>query len=455
MSNQTLSPALLGWLFGAYALLYADEAPGEITLFEREWLSVEGTLEAALGAFPTINTAFGRGRVDVRSGENTGDAKWGEAYLKSGLDLRLGPGRFGTLKAGVTGLATVTVGDGDAAGFTRGGDGGVDRERLYLGWRSGKLGADAIGEDAIEVSFGQQEFEIGTGFLIRDGNLDFFRDGAYWLLPRYAFKTAALLRLNTRPVRGDAFYLKTDRDLNDTEVAGVNLEYRSAGLGGFGVMYFEVLDATPTLALPLPSNGMQVINLRALELSLPRLPDLSLSGEYVLETGEGAGVRYDASAWYGEAHYRFDEATWTPGITYRYALFSGGDFGEGAIRGDYEPFFYGYNGFGRWNQGEIAGAYLLFNSNQVNHLLHLTASPSERLDIGALYWRFCLDKNQYFGTPVREKHFADEVDLYGVWILSPNASVTLAYSLAVPGAREAFGSSEVFHQLQLITRLLF
>lgn len=66
------------------------------------------------------------------------------------------------------------------------------------------------------MSFGQQEFEVGTGFLICDGNLDFFDKGAYWLLPRYAFKTAALLRLNTRPVRGDAFYLKTDRDLNDT-----------------------------------------------------------------------------------------------------------------------------------------------------------------------------------------------------------------------------------------------
>lgn len=210
------------------------------------------------------------------------------------------------------------------------------------------------------------------------------------------------------------------------------------------------------MALPLPSAGMQVINLRALDLRLPQLPGLSLSSEYVVETGEGEGVRYDASAWYGEAGYRFDEGTWTPEITYRYA-FSGGDFGEGAIRRDYEPFFYGYNGFGRWNQGEIAGAHLLFNSNQVNHLLHLTATPSERLDIGALYWRFCLGKNNYFGTSVPEERFADEVDLYGVWTLSLQASVTLAYSVAVPGAaaRDAFGASQVFHQLQLITRLLF
>ncbi len=174
VSNHTLSPVLLGWLFGVYASLHSGQVPGQTTLFEREGLSVQGTFEAALGAFPTINTAFGRGRVDVRSGSNTGDAQWGEAYLKPGLELSLGPARFGTLTAGVTGLATVTVGDGDAAGFTRDGDGGVDRERLYLGWRSGKLGADAIGEDAIDVSFGQQEFEIGTGFLIRDGNLDFF-----------------------------------------------------------------------------------------------------------------------------------------------------------------------------------------------------------------------------------------------------------------------------------------
>ena len=65
----------------------------------------------------------------------------------------------------------------------------VDLEHLYAGWRSGDLLADSLGEDALDLSLGRQEFQVGDGFLIWDGNFDNAGDGAYWLGPRTAPST--------------------------------------------------------------------------------------------------------------------------------------------------------------------------------------------------------------------------------------------------------------------------
>ena len=40
---------------------------------------------------------------------------------------------------GVSGVGSLTVGDGDAGGFTDGGDKKISLESLYGGWRSGAL----------------------------------------------------------------------------------------------------------------------------------------------------------------------------------------------------------------------------------------------------------------------------------------------------------------------------
>ena len=86
----------------------------------------------------TKNTNFGAGRVDLKSGDNSGDAQWGEGYLKPSLDLTYETDAAGTVYGGASAVGAVTVGDGDAGGFTDGGDKQLDVEGLYAGWRSGK-----------------------------------------------------------------------------------------------------------------------------------------------------------------------------------------------------------------------------------------------------------------------------------------------------------------------------
>jgi hypothetical protein len=295
------------------------------------------SLDAAAGYFHTTNTNFGAGRIDVRSGENNGDARWTEGYLKPSLNAAYSFDQAGKLYGGVAGVGTFTAGDGDAGGYTNSGDDDTDLERLFIGWNSAQLLSDSLGEDTIDISYGRQDFHIGDGFLIDDGNVDQLKKGAYWLAPRDAFKRAGLIRINTQPVRGDLFYLKADPDQDETELGGANIEYVAKDLGTFGVTYLHVIDSTQPVNVGI-RDGMNVLSLRVGELALPAAPKLSFWGEYVAETGSGRDGKIDADAWYLEARYTFPDWPWSPTLSYRYAVFSGADVDD-ATRRDFDPLF--------------------------------------------------------------------------------------------------------------------
>lgn len=449
-------PLLLSAALLAASGLHCRPVAAETTFTPSEGLTLRLGLEAGIGGFLSRGTNFGAGRVDLRSGREGGDTSWGEAYLepKVGVDYALTSA--GTLYGGTSAVGALTTGEGDPSGSTRGGDGRVDLETAFVGWRSGPLLIDTLGEDALDLSLGRQEFTVGDGFLISDGHFDRLDDGAYWLAPRSAFQGTGLVRLKTGPVRGDLFYLAADDSQDDTELAGLNLEYAAEGLGTLAALYFQVLDSGTPIVYG-PRDGMEVLSLRAAEISPPALPDLAFSGEYVGEAGSGRDGRFDASAWYLKASYARSDWTWSPTLSYRYARFSGDGDPEDQTRRDFEPFFYGYEDWGTWYQGEVTGEYLLFNSNQLSHTLHLSASPSETLGVGALYYSFDLDVPSYFGTPVTSRDFADELNLYLDWTLNEQVTLSLAWGIALPGkaAREVFGDGERFQVLELSLALAF
>lgn len=120
--------AAAGWAF--------SPARAEIGLIEENGASVNFGLEAAAGYFHTANTNFGAGRVDLRSEESTGDARWSEGYLKPSLNAACGFDRAGKLYGAVTGVGTFTAGDGDAGGHTNSGDDDTDLERPICWARS-------------------------------------------------------------------------------------------------------------------------------------------------------------------------------------------------------------------------------------------------------------------------------------------------------------------------------
>jgi hypothetical protein len=350
------------WRLGALAvtLVAVARMAGAMELLERDGFTLSLELEAGVGGLLTKNTNFGVGRIDLPDGEVSGDAQWGEGYFEPRLSLEYGSAT-GAFYGGVSGVGSLTVGDGDAGGFTDGGDKKVSLESLYGGWRSGSLLAESLGEDALDLSAGRQDFHVGDGFLIWDGNFDTRGDGAYWLGPRTAFEFAGLARVNTSPLGGQLFFLRADHDQGDTELIGANLDYSLSDLGlgdesVLGGMYFQITDVDQRFENETPREGMQVASIRLNDVRVPRFEDAGLYAEYAKQFGDGDDVDFDAQAFYVEPFYDFSWLPWSPRLAYRFAYFSGDADLDDEDREDFDPLFYDYSrSWGTWTQGRSSG----------------------------------------------------------------------------------------------------
>jgi hypothetical protein len=444
----TLRIGLLAAILAAMGARGADA----LELLARDGLTLSFEFEAGAGGLLTANTNFGAGRFDLPDGDVSGDAQWGEGYLKPALSLEYASDSAGTAYGGASTVGSLTVGDGDAGGFTDGGDGKVGLETLFAGWRSGTVLPESWGEDALDLSVGRQDFHVGDGFLIWDGNFDTRGDAAYWLGPRTAFEFTGLARVNTSPLGGQSFFLRADGDQGHTELAGVNLDYRLGDLGlgdegTLGAMYLHITQVDSRFEAEMPRDGMQTATVRVNDARVPGLEDAGLYAQYARQFGDGDSVDFDAQAFYVEPFYDFSWLPWTPRLAYRFAYFSGDGDPDDDDRKDFDPLFYDYSrSWGTWTQGEIVGQYLLFNSNQVNHMVHLSATPLEPVSVGALYYHFDLAEKNYFGEPVDDKDFADEVNLYVDWTITDNLLVGGLSGVAWPGdaAKELFGDDPFY-----------
>jgi hypothetical protein len=405
-------------------------------------LKGEVNVTAGAAAISTRNVNFGAGRVDMRSRKNGGNKiDWQEFYVKPGVKLEYALQPDFSLLAGGSLVGATTFGDGDAGGFTRSSDGEVATEELYGGFRAGEWTFTA----------GRQNYMIGTGFIVMDGNLDQLKDGAYWLAPRSAFKDSAVLAWDHGALRTQAFTLRTDDDLGDFRMTGANLDYNLDDQVTLGAMAMKVNALGPRGATPLRRDGMQVYNLRALNAKVPGLPALTLNAEYALERGNGEGVEYDAKAWYGQADYAFDALPLTPVVSYRYASFSGDDNLADNRQKSWDPLSKGYVDWGTWLVGDIVGNYLLFNSNENVQQFSIKTHLNETLTLGAIHYQFWLDEKNYMGTAVSDRRFADESVVFLDWAPSKALLSSLSYNWVKPmaAAKQVFGNDRKFSALEL------
>ena len=368
-------------------------------------------------------------------------------HIKPYLSFATRDGIYGDVS--VVGAATFF--DGDAAAFTRGGDGSFDIETAQLGWRSGAANDDTQ-RPVIDISFGRQTLDIGDGFLIDDGNFDLRNDGGVWLVPRQAFQRSLVARLDYRAMHCDLFFLEADPDSDETALAGGNFEYQFTRGGHLGLLYARILD-TDTPRLFGIREGMNVLSARVNGLRFAVLPQVAWWGEATREFGNGRFGRINASAWYGEAIYHFDHLPWQPRLSYRYAWFSGDGQPSDNVRRDFDPLFYGFDkrSWGTWFQGEVTGGWLLFNNNQRNHLVHLAANPLPQVTVGMIGGRFSLVADNYRGIPVTARHFGDEFNIYTDWVISKNLTLSAAYGVMFPGqaAVQGIGDDETFHLVEM------
>lgn len=410
--------------------------------FEYENLKGEINLTAGAASVSTRGANFGAGAVDVRSLENKGSkVGWQEAYLKPGITLDYSLSDTLSLLAGASAVAAGTYGDGDAGGFTRSADKRINTEEAYVGIRAGDW----------KFTAGRQNYIIGSGFIVMDGNLDLFGDGAYWLGPRTAFKDSAVLDWSHGPVKTQAFTLRTDDHHGDYRMTGANLDYDLAGQVTLGAMAMKVDTLASKRSNATRRDGMQVYNLRALRGQLPGVPELTLNSEYAVQRGGDGPLRYDAKAWYAQADYQFQALPFTPTLGYRYAVFSGDDNLADNTQKAWDPLNKGFVDWSTWLVGDVVGNYLLFNSNERVQQFSIKNRLTDTLALGAIHYQFWLDENNFRGAAVDDRRFADETVVYLDWTPNERFYSSLSYNWvqAKSAAKQAFGDDDRFSALEL------
>ena len=310
----------------------------------------------------------------------------------------------------------------------------------HIGWRS--AGPTDTDDPLLDFTVGRAQYALGHGMLLHDGAAGGGSRGAYWSNSRRAFAFAAIGRVTPGPHLAEVFYLDKD-DLPERETGtrlwGANYEFAIGEDTTLGASYMRFFADSGVL----PSrDGMHVFNARAYATPLSSAPDLSIEFEYASERN---GELRHSNAWNGQAAYRFSSAGWTPKLSYRYAWFQGDDPGT-AVDEAFDPLLAGFDDWGTWFQGEIAGEYFLANSNLVSHQVRVHVDPREWIAGGLIAYAFRADRPEAFGQAVTSRDIAFELDMYVDWILNPNVTISFVGAFADPGAavQQATGRTKNF-----------
>ena len=353
---------------------------------------------------------------------------WFEGFAKPFAELETPFFDLGHTYALVSVVGALTRGDGDATSSlapqsARSTPSDAPQhaalEDAVIGWHSGNLFADSLGEDAIELSGGRQSFVLGDSFLLGTGVVNGFGRAAFYLQPRASFDSAAILKLNLSPVRAKLFHLenRVDQDLMrgfdqpKTDFFGLDIalfeaseeepapkasgekQARTAAQAvqttrvkkevpdlwsaGFDFLHVYNADSNPgTFSFPPgePSpmlsiygnrNGLNVYSGYLAGSFFKFDPNIRFHSQFVLERNDSVDRRVNAAAWYVEPGYKFSTLPWTPQLNLRYAHFSGDPNPNDRLKQSYDPLFTtgGDRGFGSWFLGEIFGQYISPNSN--------------------------------------------------------------------------------------------
>ena len=375
------------------------------------------SLNATFGAFGFGNSLYRNPRPDP-SGD-LGD-NWTEGTIKAGLAGVHTSDSGGEWYGKISGVGERTFGaapplvGGDASSF------GV--EDLYIGWRSG-------GEKSLwDISVGREQYKLGHGMLLYDGASEGGSRGGYWTNARTAFELAGIARFKPGNSTIEAFYLDRDElpeSDSGSKLWGVNYEYaigEDTTLGATYMSWSAKEDMAPQ------RDGLDVYNLRAFTTPFPGLKQLSFELEYAQEDN---GELLDSTAYNALAAWQFDDS-WKMKLSYRYAFFEGDD--PDTVENEaFDGLFTGFYDWSTWWQGEIAGGYLISNSNLISNQLRLSAKPTESISTGLIFLDFKLDHAESFDPLVTSSDIGTELDWYMDWTINDNFIDELRAAAAEPG----------------------
>ncbi len=433
------------YLLLVVSIIFSSNAFAEIELYNKNDMKLDFILDLHGGLFFNSYSNFGNSKNFI--GENTDT--WQEAAGEIGFAADISFGK-GSLFGSLTGVQTRTW-ETDASGLQIGtsDENSPDlftTEQAHFGWRSGTT-FDSLDEDAITVKVGRFDYLIGTGLLIADGAGDGGERGGWWIGARKTFKDAFLLSFDSGPLLAEAFRLKNQARRGGIEAVAVggNVEYEfePANLE-LGVTYINTDDTG--------DSEFDVFNTYSYRAGWSPIENLRFDSEYVDQSKNNA----DGEAWYIQGTYAWPDVKWAPEFSYRYADLSGDD-PDTEDDERFRPLAYGFTDYGTWYQGEIAGNYLLENSNLKSHMLRVQMFPTEDLTLNVLYYNFKLDEKQIFGDPVSSDEFGDEINVSADWAYNDNTYFIGTYGVLFPddAAEDFTGGDDTWQYLMLYVNYTF
>ena len=413
---------------------------------------LKAILNGGAGVYATSNPFFGfadlftMGNKAARHPAGPGSTSWAEAYIEPGIGgiFRLGDTPIYPYGS-VTYLMSASWGqDIYDSGFRHHGA----FEQAY-----GGVVVDLPGKgNAFNVSAGRQIYQLRQGFLISKipGSTNLGSLGALWLGPRLAYDRTVVATLKHGAFTAEGILLEP------TEFPGMETDTRLTG-GTVGYNDGEIVDAALTyLAVPRSQKpyfapdgsvtatreGLRTISPSVWLTGVFGVEGLWFKGEFAYQTHEQLDMRaYAYALWPG---YRADHLPWKPGISYRFASFSGDDPATTTYE-RYDPLFSG--GQNNYVPGMLLSSVLL-NANLRSQRLSLTANPSDQIGLTLEYsiHRANVTNNAGAIGPMQQltsKDLAQEVDLFCNVYVGKSLYVQGVLAAAIPGAaiKEAVGGS--------------
>ena len=416
---------------------------GEIYKDDQKQLNFD--LMSWVGAFSAKENYFPK--------EKKGGSDWTEGFAKYGFSGAINTGNESSIYGAIAGVTSFVRGDGDLGGNTIGNEGKTTLENAYIGWKSGDL-FPALGKNGLDISFGQQVYHLGDGFLITDDSANLGnaggddsavnkvlnRGGGYYTAPRRAFHNAAVLKIGqAEGLKAEFAWVQSDNGIqSSSEFAAADLTYKK-GANILGFDYVQFLDIDQSEAIFNPSNfsreNMKVYSIRG--ETNANVENLTLNFNYSRQEKEKAlTATYDLidkdhndHAWYTGINYNFVKAPWTPTVGYRYTHYSE----------EWNPMFVGIEKLGTWIPGEVAGNFAgPFNTNSNIHMVSVEAFPSEKLILGAnLYQIDSAEKSPTLNFS------AKELDIFALYQANESLAIIPVLAVYKPEKSVVNGGSQI------------
>ncbi len=441
----------------AAGLFVGAVSPGAVLASDNN-PKIDYGLTAGFSSMTINNTHFGMGQLGVSYLPK--DIARSEAYIAPSVNLLWNTSDSGTIYGGLRGVGSITRGDGDSWGLTAGEhhdytQGGVlvgekmsylNLDKIYLGWKSGDK-ISFLDKDGLDISVGKQNFQLGDGMVLTDGNDEASpHKGIYWLDPRQAWNNSAIVRLKSQPYQLELFYLQSNSylldkstggftdDIYKDDIVGGNFELVDKKLGKVGVSYFNVTNSNNP-----ERDGLSVTGIHGRGNPVSTLQHLELAGEVNFQKNNNISINRDAVAWFAEAKYFIPSLPWYPTLGYRYSSFSGDKSGTTKN----ENWDYLYNGstergFGYWYQGIVVGTYETRLSNLDTHFVNLTLVPPVKGSwMKVFYYNYQFNDPSTSGmttnTAALSNKFATEWDFILGYSPTQKVDYMLIYGIATPG----------------------